>query len=38
MLEMARKEEKEAVQEKKQICLINSPVPATDVQRLGKLN
>lgn len=33
---MARREE--VVQEKKEICLIKAPVPAADVQRLGKLS
>lgn len=34
---MARREEKEVVEEKKQICLMKTPVPAVVVQRLGKL-
>lgn len=35
---MVRREEKEAVQEKKQICLVNTSVLAADVQRLGKFS
>lgn len=35
---MDRREEKKVVQEKKEICLIKAPVPAADVQRLGKFS